>query len=164
MKFIKKNKFTIIAIIFFMALVVLGVQVKNLLVPDEGKASYGDRLEGIENHKLSSDLLTNIASKLKENTNILEVSNKVHGKIINFMITVNADMNVSDAKVIANSIIPMFENNELSYYSLQVYVLKEDEALNNFPIIGYKGIEASELIFTKDREITVQEEANTNEE
>ena len=164
MKFIKKNKFTIIAIIFFMALVVLGVQVKNLLVPDEGKASYGDRLENIESHKLPSDLLTNITSKLKENTNILEVSNNVHGKIINFMITVNSNMTVSEAKVIASSVIPMFENNELGYYSLQVYLLKEDKTLNNFPIIGYKGTETNELIFTKDREITTEGEADINEE
>ena len=37
MNFIKKNKFTIIAIVVFILLVIIGVEVKNLLVPDEGK-------------------------------------------------------------------------------------------------------------------------------
>ena len=36
MNFIKKNKFTIIAIILFILLVVVGVEVKNFLVPDKG--------------------------------------------------------------------------------------------------------------------------------
>lgn len=164
MNFIKKNKFTIIAILLFMVLVVVGVEVKNLLVPDSGKAAYGDRLDGIENHELTDSVFQTISDKLKENEKILNVSNKVHGKIVNLMITVNADMSVSDAKKIANSTVSMFENDELSFYSLQVYVLKEDESLNNFPIIGYKGTESKTLVFTKDREITVASEETSDEE
>lgn len=160
MKFIKKNKFTIIAIIIFIGLVILGVQVKNLLVPDSGKAVYGDRLENIENHELASDLFANISLKLKENPSVLNVKSEVHGKIINLMITVSPEVSVNDAKTIASSTISEFSNDELSYYSLQVYVLKEDETLNNFPIIGYKGTKSNELVFTKDREITVSEENN----
>ena len=64
---------------------------------------------------------------------------------------------------IANSVVPLFKNDELNYYTLQVYVLKEDETLNNFPIIGYKGTESKELVFTKDREITVDEETKDEE-
>lgn len=157
MKFLKKNKFTIIAIILFMGLIILGVQVKNLLVPDEGKAVYGDRLVGIEEHELNQSLFTTISDKLKENDKVLNVDNKIHGKIINLIITVNSDMSVLDAKKLANSTIPLFENDELSFYSLQVYVIKEDETLNNFPILGYKGTESKELLFTKDREITSEE-------
>ena len=80
------------------------------------------------------------------------------------MITVSDDVSVSDAKKIANSTVSLFENDELSYYSLQVYVLKEDESLNNFPIIGYKGTETKELVFTKDREITSEEDTNEEQE
>lgn len=164
MKFIKKNKFTIIAIIIFLCLVVLGAKVKELLVPDSGKAVYGDRLENIEEHSLSDDLFQTISDKLKADTRVLKVDNKLHGRIINILITVNVDVNVSDAKNIANSIVPMFESGELSYYSLQVYVKKEDASLNNFPIIGYKGIESEVLLFSKDREITITSEEKTNEE
>lgn len=153
MKFIKKNKFTIIAIILFIILLILGVQVKNLLVPDEGKASYGDRLEGIEDHPLKNSLFENVETILKENEKVLKVNHKVHGKIINLMITVSEEVTVDEAKTIASSTVSMFEDT-LEFYSLQVYVLKENEELNNFPIIGYKGIESETLVFTKDREIT----------
>ncbi len=158
MKFINRNKFTIIAIVIFIGLLFLGVEAKRLLVPDDNKAAYGDRLDGIENHKLASDLFKNIETKLKENTKVLKVTNTVHGKIINLIITVDKDVTVNDAKTIANSTVAMFENKELDFYTLQVFVAKEDDALNNFPIIGYKGTGSSELKFTKDREITKEEE------
>ena len=51
----------------------------------------------------------------------------------------------------------MFQDDELKYYSLQVFLKKDDDKLNNFPIIGYKGPEASELSFTKDRDIVSEE-------
>lgn len=158
MKFIKNNKYTIIAIIIFMCLVILGVQVKNLLVPDSGKAVYGDRLDGMDEYKLSTTFFDTLISKIKENEKIINATYELHGKIINLMLTVNNEISVSNAKEIANSTISLFSNNELSFYSLQVYILKEDESLNNFPIIGYKGVESKELVFTNDREITVSEE------
>ena len=160
MKFIRKNKYTIIAIIILMLLVVVSFYVKNIFVPDEGKASYGNRLDGISEHKLSDELFTKISDKLKEDEKVVEVNNKVHGKIINLIITVNNDVSIDDAKNIANSTISMFEDNELSFYSLQVYLKKEDKSLNNFPIIGYKGTEASGLVFTKDRDITQTGDSN----
>ena len=142
MKFLRKNKFTIIAIIILIVMVFVGIQVKNIFIPDEGKASYGDRLSDISKHKLESDWFSKIESKLKEDSKVVNVENKVHGKIINLIITVADDVDVNTAKTIANGTISMFENKELSYYSLQVYVKKENASLNNFPIIGYKGVEA----------------------
>ena len=157
MRFVRKNKYAIIAIVILVVLIIIGGQVKKIFVPDEGKAVYGSRLDGIEDHKLDEELFKNIESKLKEDESILEVQNKVHGKIINLIITVNDDMSVQDAKSIANKTIDLFENDELSFYSLQVYVKKNNESLNNFPIIGYKGTTATELTFTKDRDIVETE-------
>ena len=154
MKFVRRNKFTIIAIIILIILVFIGVELKNIFVPDEGKASYGDRLEGINDHKIKDKTIEEMKNKLKENDKVLDVENKIHGKIINLIITVSDDVDVNTAKGIANSTIGLFQEDELSFYSLQVYVKKNDANLNNFPIIGYKGVEAKELFFTKDREIS----------
>ena len=160
MKFIKKNKFTIIAIIIFFGLVIAFYQIKNFLVPDEGKAVYGDRLNDLEDNKIDESVLSEIKSKLKENERVLEVTSKIHGKIINLLITISDDMSVNDAKNIASSTISLFPNEELSFYSLQVYLIKDNKDLNNFPIIGYKGIESNSLVFTRDRDIVVSEDGN----
>ena len=60
MDFIKKNKFTIIAVGVFLILVLLLVQVKNIFFPNEGSAIYGNRLEGIESVKITKDKKTKI--------------------------------------------------------------------------------------------------------
>lgn len=160
MKFIKKNKYTIIAIIIFIILVLVAATAKNILVPDEGKAVYGDRLDGIKDHPLSEETLKGVDTKLKENEKVTNSSSKLHGKIINIIITVTDDTSIEDAKKIASDTTNMFTNDELSFYSLQVFVKKENAELNNFPIIGYKDANG-EMKFTKDREITKGE---TNEE
>ena len=154
MKYFRKNKYTIFALIILVILVFIGMQFKNILVPDEGKAAYGSRLSGIENHKLSDDFFKEIESKLKSDEKITDFSYKIHGKIINLIITVSDDVSINDAKAKANSVISMFNKNELSFYSLQVYIKKSDTNLNDFPIVGYKGTEAKELVFSKDREVT----------
>ena len=157
MKYVRKNKYMIIALVILVLLIIVGMQFKNILVPDQGKAEYGSRLDGIENYNLDKEKMLEIETKLKEDEKVLEVTNKIHGKIINFIITVSDDVSINDAKIKANSIIPLFTNNELEFYSLQVYVKKNNAELNDFPIIGYKEPDEKELIFTKDREITKTE-------
>ncbi len=157
MKFIKKNKYTIIVIIIFLVLVVAFVKIKNILVPDEGKAVYGDRLDGIDDHPLTTDDLNGINNSIKEMDNVSNVSSDLHGKIINITITVNDDVSVESAKTLAGNTTNLFTKDDLSFYSLQVFVKKENTELNNFPIIGYKDAGNDEMIFTKDREITVEE-------
>lgn len=157
MKFIKKNKYTIIVIIVFLALVVSFVEIKNILVPDEGKAVYGNRLDGIEKHPLKTSDLESIEKSIKEQEKVSDVSSKLHGKIINITITVQDDVSVNDAKTLATNTISLFTKDDLSFYSLQVFVKKENQDLNNFPIIGYKDAGSEEMLFTKDREITTEE-------
>ena len=154
MKFLRRNKFTIIAIIILIVLVIISVEVKNIFVPDEGKASYGSRLEGLKEHKIEDKVFKELETKLKENDKVLSVENILHGKIINLIITVSDDVDVNSAKNIANSTLNLFSNDELSYYTLSVFVKKNNAELNNFPIIGYKDEDSKELTFTKDREIS----------
>ncbi len=163
MNFINKNKGVIFVVVIFLGIVILIGGIKNILMPNDARAVYGDRLDGIEEHPLEDSLYTDIETKLKENVSVLKVEHYLHGKIINLIITVNDDVSVSNAKKIANSTISMFSSDSLSYYSLQVYVKKDNAELNNFPIIGYKGPTTKELVFTKDRDITKEKEEKNEE-
>ena len=158
MRYLRRNKFTIIAIVLLIVFVFIGVQLRNIFMPDEGKASYGDRLSELKDHKLSKDWFSKIEEKFKEDSRVTKIEYKVHGKIINLIITVGDDVDIGTAKEIGNSTVGMFENEELTYYSLQVYLKKDNETLNNFPIVGYKGTATDSLQYSKDREITQTEE------
>ena len=159
-KFLKKNRYTCIILIIFVLLVVLGLKVKDILVPDDGKATYGERLKNIDKHPISETTYKKIDEELLKNSNVVKVSHRLQGKIINYYITFGEKVSVKDAKSIGEGIIKNFEEDTLGYYSVQIYLLKEDEKLNNFPIIGMKSPESKTVSWTKDREIIVESEKN----
>ena len=129
-------------------------------MPDEGKATYGERLKNIDKHPISAETYKKIDEELTKNTNVVKVSHRLQGKIINYYITFDAKVTVKDAKSIGEGIIKNFEEDTLGYYSVQIFLLKEDEKLNNFPIIGMKSPESKTVSWTKDREIIVESEKN----
>ena len=82
MSFIRKNKFVIIAIAVFLILVIIAFQVVNMFFPEEGKALYGDRLEGIEEVELSDKKLSSMSSAIEDDAAVKEASVSVAGKIV----------------------------------------------------------------------------------
>lgn len=157
-KFFKRNRYTCILLFIFILFVILGLKVKDILVPDEGKATYGDRLKNIDKYPISQEIYNTIDESLQKNANVIKVSHRLQGKTINYYITFSEKVSVKDAKAIGDGILKNFDEETLSYYSIQVFLLKEDEKLNNFPIIGMKHPESKTISWTKDREITVESE------
>lgn len=159
-KFLKKNRYTIILLIVFVLLVILGLKVKNILVPDEGKATYGERLKDISKHPIKEEVYKKIEEELLSNKTVTKVTHRLQGKIINYYITFDNKVSVKDAKALGESIIKNFDEDTLGYYSVQIFLLKDDEKQNNFPIIGMRSPESKAVSWTKDREIIVESEKN----
>ena len=157
-KFIKRHRYTCILVFIFALLVILGLKVKEILIPDEGKATYGERLRDINKHKISDETFQKIDELLKKNSNVKNVSHRIQGKTINYTINFDDKETVKDAKALGESILESFDEDTLSYYSIQVFLTKDNETLNNFPIIGMKHPESKTISWTKDREIIVESE------
>lgn len=160
-RFIKKHRYTLVLLLIFILLGFLTIKVKDILVPDEGKATYGDRLKGIEKHAISNETYQKIDDELDNNKNVLKSSHRLQGKVLNYFITVDSKVSVKDAKEIGNKLVTLLDEDLLSFYSVQIYISKEDETLNNFPIMGFKDPLAKSVSWTKDREIT---KSDKNEE
>ena len=157
-KFIKKHRYTCILVLVFILIVILGLKVKEILIPDEGKATYGERLKDIKNHPISEDIYNKINSEYENNDKVIKITHRLQGKVLNFFLTVDNKVSVKDAKSLGEKIITYFDDDMLGYYSIQIYLIKEDEALNNFPIIGMKDPLSKSVSWTKDREITVSDD------
>ena len=157
-RFLKRHRYTCILVFIFILLVVLGLKVKEILVPDEGKATYGDRLKNIEKHPISNDIYKKIDEALEKNSNVKKVSHRIQGKTLNYFITFNDKTSVKEAREIGDSLLEYFDEDTLGYYSIQFYLVKDDKALNNFPIIGMKHPESKKISWTKDREIVTESE------
>lgn len=157
-KFLKRNRNTIILMVIFILFIVLGLKVKDIFVPDEGKATYGDRLKYIEKYPITDETYNKIEEGLMKNTGVSKVSHRLQGKTLIYYITFTEKVSVKDARGVGDSLLKYFDEDTLSYYSIQVYLLKEDEKLNNFPIEGMKHPKSKAISWTKDREITVESE------
>lgn len=156
-KFIKRHRYTLILLLIFILLGFLALKVKDILVPDEGKATYGDRLKDISKHQISNDEYQKIKEGIESDKNVTKVTYRLQGKVLNYFITVNDKLAIKDAKEIGNKLIGLMDEDLLNYYSIQVYIIKEDESQNNFPIIGFKDPLSKSIVWTKDREITVSD-------
>lgn len=156
MKWIKKNKFTVIACIIFILLLVLGYKAKEVFFPDQRTAVYGNRLDG----KVAVDksVYDEVKAKISESDKVKTVTVRENGRRIDITITVNGDTSKDDAKKLTNNITESFTESQIGYYDFQVYIKKEEQEENDFPIIGYKHHNSSSFSWTKDRDKTVETE------
>lgn len=151
MSFIRKNKFVIIAIGVFLILVILAFEVVNIFFPKEGKALYGNRLDGIEEVEITDSKKEQIENSLKEDSITKEANASVAGKIIEVIVTVQDEATIDAAKALATKVLNSLEEDEKNFYDIQIFVKKDIDA-NNFPIIGYKHHAKENFSWTKDRE------------
>lgn len=156
MKWMKKNKFTVITIFIFILLAFLGFKVKEMFFPDQRTAIYGDRLEG----KVTVNKTTyeDLKVKISESDKVETVTIRENGRRIDITITVTNATSKSEAKKITNNMLEPFTESQIGYYDFQVFIQKSDEAENDFPIIGYKHHNSSTFSWSKDREKTEEDE------
>ena len=152
MKWIKKNKFTVIAITIFVVLAIIGYKAKEMFFPNQRTAIYGDRLDG----KIAVEQKTydEMKAKISESDKVKNVSIRENGRRIDIMVTVNCDTSKSDAKKLVDNILEPFSESQIGYYDFQMYIKKDETEENDFPIIGYKQHNSSSFVWSKDRDKT----------
>ena len=119
----------------FLALFII-IIIWLFILPIFSNNKYGDRLKGIEKHKISSSTIEDIKSKIKENKAVDEVTYHNEGRILKFIIKVT-DMKVEDAKALGQPILDTIDDDDKSYYDIELLIdtIEENE---NYPIAGYK--------------------------
>lgn len=158
MKFIKKNKFTILVVVIFVVLVIAAALVKNIFFINTGQPVYGDRLDGIEEVEIEESRYDTLEAELKKNEIVSSVDANLDGKIINVIVTVKDDTSKKNAKKLGDTVLKQFSEEELVFYDIQLFIKKNDAEQNDFPIIGYKHHNKDGLSWTKDRTVTTSED------
>ena len=148
MKFIRKNKNTIVGILVFI-LVLAGIfAIKSVMSSDEKKAIYGTRLKGRDSIKITDSRKKEVENKLANDTEKVEVS--VAGRIINILITAKEGTSLEDAKKLGDKAVEVFSSAEKKYYDIQIFITNEKNEAQ-FPIIGYRHHTKETITWTKDR-------------
>ena len=148
MKFIRKNKNTIVGILVFI-LVLAGIfAIKSVMSSGEEKAIYGTRLKGRDSIKITDSRKKEVENKLANGTEKVEVS--VAGRIINILITAKEGTSLEDAKKLGDKAVEAFSSAEKKYYDIQIFITNEKNKAQ-FPIIGYRHHTKNTITWTKDR-------------
>ena len=148
--FIKNNKVTVVAFIICVIFVVLVFVIKLTFFPNEASAIYGDRLDGIEDVEITNNKQKTIEKALEERDEVKNTSCDIEGRILNVIINVNDDVELDAAKGLTSSITDNLEDDQKSFYDIQVFISKDNDD-TRFPIIGYKHQNKDGFSWTKDR-------------
>lgn len=148
MKYIKKNKWVLIPILVFiivMALAIIGIV--NLVIPNDTKDLYGNRLDKIEENQISEESIKKIEEQLLDTGKVKTVTYDVKGKLVNYILVVNSDVDKVTAQNLTTKILECFEQNIKDFYDFQVFIKTEEES-EIFPIIGYKHTNSVNFVWT----------------
>lgn len=137
-EFIKKHCLLVIALAIILIVLIVGIVVaKNLFFSSHGDA-FGNRLDGIEEHRMTDEHINKIQTELENLEQIISVSDNIVGKRADFIIEVKSDVDVITAKGYADKILEYLPDDVKEFYDIQVMITNEDEENQNYPIIGYK--------------------------
>ncbi len=150
MKGIKKlinqhKKGCIIGVVVFFCIVIAFFTI-FFIIPSFGSNKYGDRLDGIENYKISSSSINEIKDNLTSKEGVTKVTYHQEGKILNFTIKVSGDTKLDTAKEYAKEVLDGISKKNLKYYDIQIF-LDSDDNTNDYPIAGYKHKTSDEIIW-----------------
>ena len=135
---IKKNKYTSIAIIAFIVLLILVFIMYKAIMPSLGTPVYGNRLDGIEKVEITTTKINELDKDLEEETYVTKAKTNLSGKTLNTIITVKEGTKATTAKKITSKVLSKFDKDQIAYYDFQVFIKNENEKEKNYPIIAYK--------------------------
>ncbi len=135
LKDLKKNKYTTLAIIIFVLLIFLGYGLYSFLIPSNGKPVYGDRLDGIEEVKVTKEELKKLDDEIVDENIVSKSNSYTNGRIVNIILTIKKGVKEKDAKKITSTILEYFTEEQLNYYDIELFLTSEDDSYN---LIGYK--------------------------
>lgn len=131
----------VIAIILFIAFIILFV------FPAFNNNKFGDRLDGIDEHKISSSSINEMKDELQNQEGVEDVSfSDEGGRVLSFIITVDPNLDVETAKGYSSIVLDGISKKNKDYYDIQFSITTEEDS-DVYPVIGYKSKNEKEMVF-----------------
>ena len=149
-KVIKENKVLfVLALIVIISLILIGVGLVKYFYSSSGD-KYGDRLNGIEKHKLSNTLSDDIKALYESGVESVSVDTK--GKIIYVIMDVSDGVSKVDAQSYAIKALDVFSDDDKSFYDIQFMITCKNasEETTTYPMEGYKNSNNTQVVWTNN--------------
>jgi len=143
---IKRHKLlTVICSLAIILIIIMTVTLFSFFVG--GNDKYGNRLDGIEEVKITSKEKKEVTSTIEEYEEVSNASVRVQGKIIYINIKFKEGTKLDKAKEIANKSLENIDEEQLKFYDLGYFLTSEDE--DGFNITGTKNAKLDEISWIK---------------
>ena len=122
----------------------------NLFVGGSNK--YGDRLKGIESHKVEKKEQEEVVSFLKEKNEVNDASIRIQGKIIYIHIEYTRETSLDTAKAIATESLAKISDDEKKFYDIGYYLTQtsdDNSEDKGFIVTGNKSNELDNISWIK---------------
>lgn len=116
--FINKHKGLSIVIGLALILLIILIVIFTSLFTGGSKSKFGNRLDGIEEVKLSNKFLKEIENELEENENVIDANIGLVGKRLSIRFEISNGELKDEAKEIATGTLSKFSEEELEFYEL----------------------------------------------
>ncbi len=145
--------------ILVICFILIGFGFYRFFYAGSGTNKYGDRLKGIEDHKLSL-VEEDIKEYYKETETINNIKVNVVGKIIYINIEFKEGIGLTEAQGIAIKSLEAIEEDNLNFYDVQYLITQEEkekesdseesteEVYNGFPCFGSKNANSNVVIWS----------------
>ena len=132
-KILNENRvLLVLGIILIICLIIVAV-VSLTYFYGSSDTVYGNRLDDIKNMPLNSKLFKDVEEELKQNESVKKVSTTTKGKIVYINIDFVDATEMEDAKVVAESVLALFNDDELAIYDIEFTI----SSLSTADFVGY---------------------------
>ena len=124
----------VICLLAFILFVVLCLMLLSMTISTSNK--YGNRLDGIQEVKLTEDRVNEVKEKFEAVDGFTIDKFRLSGRIVNIYITAG-DIKKDDVKSEALRLVSSFSEDEIKFYDFQFFVTGPEDN-SHYPMIGYK--------------------------
>ena len=112
------------------------------------KSLYGDRLNDIDNHKISNEVVDSYKDKVSDSDIVTDVSFKTSGRVIYIKISFKSNTNLDEAKSVASKSVDYLDEEILNYYDVD-FILESasSDDSDGFTLMGAKNVASSNVSF-----------------
>ena len=148
-KKIRNNKVLLVLLgILLVCIIAIGILFYKFFYAGAGGTKYGNRLNGIENYPLSSNLQDEIKSLYSDNSKVGTIKVNTEGRVIYIDIDFKETLKVSEAESLAEKALEKIGENNLTYYDVHFILTYSGEEENeNFPLFGAKSSNSLKVVW-----------------
>ena len=143
-KFKKYYKWVVVSLVIITVLVLTILIYKNLF-----QDTVSERLESVDKYKVTKKEINIVKESLNELVDVSDIDIYTNYKIIKIFINLQEDIKFDDINEALDESINNFNEENLKFYDIEVFIDCEDEESKIYPKIGYKHKTNSEFTWNR---------------